>query len=142
VCREVFRVFVTGGDQPARGCEETGQLTLRDEGMHCGERGMLRVFGVRAADEVLKQEQVARAALHDREEPVPELEAPTALVRLLAGNICGECGLGGLELTEGRHRGRKRGHERVVEREVREVCEQERRERWRGRPRGLEHGRE
>jgi hypothetical protein len=103
--------------------------------MHLLKLRVLGVVGVRAADEVFEQEEVARAALDDCEQPVAQLELPAAWIGLLGKQIGGE---GGAVVWIGVTRRRGRGEvghdgdggwegrdEGVVEGEVREVGEQD-----------------
>ena len=64
-------------------CEK---LTLRDQRVHRSERGVLGVVRVGAVDHVLEQEQVPRAPLDDRQEPVPEPELSAAGIGFLLGD--------------------------------------------------------
>ena len=102
--------------------------TLGHEGVHGREGRVFRVVRVRAVDEVLQEQQVPRAALHDREEPVAELELAAPVVRLLSRHKVRELGVLGEEQAIGVERVGKGGDKGGVEREVGEVREQDGRE--------------
>lgn len=92
--------------------------------MDGNERSMLGVIGRCAADQILQQQQIPRATLDDREQPVPKLKTAAPGICFLSCNKSREIGLGGYQLHIRRHGGVEGSHKGTVEREVREMREQ------------------
>jgi hypothetical protein len=51
--------------------------------MRRSQLSMLIVFWTRATNEVLQQQQIPRTPLHNRQQPIPQLQLATSRIRLL-----------------------------------------------------------
>lgn len=67
--------------------------TFRYERVSSHELGMFGIIGFRAANEIFQKQEVPRTSLDYGEEPVTQLELPTAWVGLLLGDERGKLGI-------------------------------------------------